>query len=306
MKKFLIKIFLLFSLVVLFDFAYGMAMKHIVKNIHTGGQGRDNYICNKADEDILIFGSSRAVHHYNAQMLEDSLGMSSYNCGEDGNGIILNYGRLSMIKERHAPKIIIEDVSTTFDIFKNDNHQYLGWLKPHYDKEDIDKIFLAVDESEKYKMASQMYRYNSKFIQYLLVYLTGISSSSGIKGFRPINAPFNAMKVHKNPKKLLENYEVDSLKYEFFNKFIDLSEGSRLYFVVSPMWYGTDSLKYSSIKAICKDRNIPFYDFSNDPKYVHNNDLFRDGTHMNAKGADEFTRDLIKLLKAHKPDDGKN
>ena len=48
---------------------------------------------------------------------------------------------------------------------------------------------------------------------------------------------------------------------------------------------------------ICKERNIPFIDFSNNPKYVHNNAYFADDGHLNARGADEFTKDLIKELR---------
>ena len=48
---------------------------------------------------------------------------------------------------------------------------------------------------------------------------------------------------------------------------------------------------------ICKRKNISFVDFSNNPKYVHHNEYFRDGAHLNARGADEFTRDLIVELK---------
>ena len=51
------------------------------------------------------------------------------------------------------------------------------------------------------------------------------------------------------------------------------------------------------IREICRQRNVPFIDFSNDPKYVHQNQYFADGIHMNARGADEFTRDLIKYLR---------
>ena len=37
--------------------------------------------------------------------------------------------------------------------------------------------------------------------------------------------------------------------------------------------------------------------FSNNPKYVHNNAYFADDGHLNARGADEFTKDLIKELR---------
>ena len=285
----------MFAIIVFLDNIFGIAMNYVVNHIQVGGQGRDNYICNTANEDILIFGSSRAVHHYNATMFEDSLGLSCYNCGDDGNGIILSYGRLTMAKERHQPKIIIQDVSTSFDLLKNDNHKYLGWLKARYERSGIPVIFDDIDKTEHYKMLCQMYRYNTKFLQTLFVYFTSISADAGIKGFRPIKKKFDPMKVSKGLKP--EKYEFDDLKIAYINKFIDLSKGSQLFFVISPMWYGMDTAKVAPLKSICQQRSIPFLDFSNDPKYVHRNEYFKDGTHLNARGADEFTKDLIIELR---------
>lgn len=51
------------------------------------------------------------------------------------------------------------------------------------------------------------------------------------------------------------------------------------------------------IKEICKRRNVPFIDFSNDTKYVHNNALFKDGKNLNDRGADEFTKDFVKTIR---------
>ena len=59
-----------------------------------------------------------------------------------------------------------------------------------------------------------------------------------------------------------------------------------------------DSEEIAPIAQICKERNIPLFDFSNNPKYVHNDEYFKDGTHLNAFGADEFTKDLIKEIKS--------
>lgn len=297
MKSFIIKIITFLALVVLFDYIFGITMSYVVNHINVGGQGRDNHICNKAIEDILVFGSSRAVHHYNSSMMEESLGMSCYNCGEDGNGIVLSYGRLLMAKERHQPQIIIHDVTADFDLFKNDNHKYLGWLKARYDRPGISDIFELIDKTERYKMLSQMYRYNSKFLRNLFVFFSSISSDQGVKGYRPLNSVFDSMQVKRVVKP--EIYEFDSEKIKFIHKFIDLAEGSKLYFVVSPVWYGMNTEKIAPIRNLCQKQGIPFLDFSNDPKYVHNSELFQNGTHLNSKGADEFTRDLIQVIKQH-------
>lgn len=296
MNRFILKVGLLAMMVVCADVVIGNGLAYITAHIKVGGQGRDNYIANDANEDILIFGSSRAVHHYNAKLLEDSLRMSCYNCGDDGCGIILSYGRLLMNKDRKLPHIIIHDVNPEFDVLMNDNHKYLGWLKTHYEKACLHPIFDMVDDIEKYKMTSLLYRYNSRFLQNVFSYLTSKSSDTGIKGFRPLNAVFDSMKI-KYPPNHSGIYKFDQLKLNFINSFIDASKGSKLIFVVSPIWYGMDTLQLEPIKDICKTKKIPFYDFSNSSKYVHQDFFFKDGGHLNAIGADEFTKDLIGLMK---------
>lgn len=276
----------------LFDDLIGYTMNYVLNHIEVGGQKRDNYICNQADENILVFGSSRAVFHYNSQILEDSLGMSCYNCGEGGCGVFNSYGRLLMNKERHQPKVIIYEI----DGLSKGDFKDLNWLRARYDRAGISDMIEDIDPLEKYKMVCKMYRYNTKCFQNIFVYLTNISTDTGIKGFRPQKTEFNPLKIsdrggHREPA------VVDSLKIKYTHKFIDLSEGARLFFVASPIWYGRDNSVLEPIREICRQRNVPFIDFSNDPKYVHQNQYFADGIHMNARGADEFTRDLIKYLR---------
>lgn len=297
MKKFFLQIGLFALIVVFADVLIGHGLEYIVSHIQIGGQGRDNYIANKANEDILVFGSSRAVHHYNATMMMDSLGLSCYNCGDDGSGIILSYGRLSMIKDRHQPRIIIQDVTPSFDLIENDNHKYLGWLKAHYNKECVHPIFDDVDKTEKYKMMSYLYRYNSRFLQNLITFFMGIANDEGVRGFRPMKGKIDKMKLREIDELIKDSYVFDSLKLSYIDKFINLVGKAELVFVVSPIWYGMDPRQLEPMKEICRKRGIEFIDFSNDPKYVHNDILFKDGTHLNANGADEFTKDLICYLK---------
>ena len=294
MKVIFIKLFILIFIIFICDEIFGIFMNYVINHIEVGGQAKDNYICNVAKEDIMIFGSSRAARHYNSQLLEDSLGMTCYNCGEDGNGIILAYGRLKMVNERKKPKIIIVDILPKFDVFKNDNHRYLGWLKPHYNRDGIPDIFEAIDKTERYKLKCNFYKYNSKFLQNIIVFLTGLSANTGIKGFRPIKEEFNPMKANEMG---IDTKEIDPLKVYFINQFIQLSKGAKIYFVISPVWNGMDSTYFEPIKKICDNNNIPFIDFSNSKKYCHNNKYFESGYHLNFRGADEFTKDLIDSIK---------
>lgn len=298
MKRFLIQIAIFFALLFIIDRVAGYTFAYMSNHSKGGYVGHHNYITDGVHEEILIFGSSRAIHHYNPQILTDSLGLSCYNCGQDGNGILLFYGWWQIIKEHYKPKIIIYDITTSFDLHVGeDNHKYLGWLKELYERANISEIFDAVDKTEKYKMTSKMYRYNSKFLQIAadFVYPLYVIKANG---FMPLQGEIDTMRIKKKTGYVsMKKTQFDPLKIEYLNKFIDEVEGVKLIFTVSPMWYGISPEQLSEIKDICQQRNIPLIDFSNDPKYVHKNEYFKDGSHLNARGADEFTKDLIKALR---------
>lgn len=299
MRKFLVKILIFFAIIAIVDYCSGTLFSFFLGHAKGGDSGRSNYICDKVNEDVLVFGSSRAIHHYNPVIISDSLGLSCYNCGETGNGVILNYGRYQLICQRYSPKILIYDVIPTFDYLVGvDNHQYLGKLRPYYDRRGIPEIFNSVDNKEKYKMRSCMYRYNSRFVQILSDYIHPMQSV-GIRGFRPLKDEMDTMKIGRKERFSLD-LVCDSLKLNYLKKMIELSGHTKIIFTVSPYWNGLDTAFLSPIKEICQDYQIPIIDFSNSEKYVHHNEFFNDGVHLNARGADEFTRDLVIEIKKRK------
>lgn len=298
MKKFLLQIVLFLAILYIIDRVAGYTFSYMSRHSKGGYVKHHNYITDGVNEDLLIFGSSRAIHHYNPQIIEDSLHLSCYNCGQDGNGILLYYGWWQIIKEHYLPKVIIYDVTTSFDLtVGEDNHKYLGWLKESYERAKVRDIFEDVDKTEKIKMMSQMYRYNSKFHQIAADFIYPLYVVKA-NGFLPLQGEVEIMRIKKKETDSPENQiQFDPLKISYLNKFVDEAEGVKLIFVVSPMWYGIIPETLEPIKNICQERGIPFVDFSNDPKYVHNNEYFKDGSHLNARGADEFTHDLVVELK---------
>ncbi len=295
MKKFLLKVGLFFLALIIVDRALGMVFAYMGEHAKGGYVGHHVYVTDKANEDILIFGSSRAFHHYNPQIISDSLGMTCYNCGQDGNGIVLFYGLWQMLKERYQPKMIIYDVSTSFDLYEGESNQkYLGWLRMDYDRPGVKQVFSAVDPTEKYKMMSMLYRHNSKFMQNITDYVHPVFDIED-NGFLPLKGELNKMKIREKGDRT-EERQVDSLKISFINKLIDESDGMEIVFVASPTWYEPSKSDYQPIRDLCEKRNVRFVDFSNREKYIHQDQWFKDGTHLNARGADEFTRDLISVI----------
>lgn len=296
MKKFLLKVGLFFLALIVVDRALGMVFGYMGEHAKGGYIEHHKYVTDKVNQDILIFGSSRAIHHYNPQIITDSLSLTCYNCGQDGNGIILFYGLWQMIKERYKPKMIIYDVSQGFDLYEGESNQrYLGWLRADYDRTGIKPIFTAIDSTEEYKMMSMLYRHNSKFMQVLTDYVHPIFGIEG-DGFLPLKGEMDRMKI-KSAKKRESQHVIDNQKIYFINKLIDELDGVKIVFVASPSWYGNSDEAYKPIKEICSRRNIPFMDFSQDQKYIHQNQYFKDGSHLNARGADEFTRDFVSSIR---------
>ena len=296
MKKFIFKTLLFFTIIAIVDVLSGLFFAYLIEHTKGGKTWRNNFICNGVKDDILIFGSSRAVFHYNSVAISDSLKLSCYNCGQEGGGIIVNEPRYQMILQRYRPKVLIYDITPGFDLLiKEDNHKYLGWLKAYYDRTGISEVFKSIDDTEKYKMLSRMYRYNSNCIQIISDYIHP-ARSVDVNRFNPIRTEFDTTKIKKVPFVPIIPV-VDSLKISYIKKMIEESTATSIIFVMSPWWNRIDTIRYQSIRDICKERNIPFIDFSNNPKYVHNNAYFADGDHLNARGADEFTKDLIKKLR---------
>ena len=93
MKRFILKGILFITLIIFVDFIIGGIFNYLSLNAKSGGNLKNNYIAYNMKEELLIMGSSRAAHHYKPGIFSDSLNMSCYNCGRDGNGIILMYGR---------------------------------------------------------------------------------------------------------------------------------------------------------------------------------------------------------------------
>jgi hypothetical protein len=297
MKRFVIRLLAFLMLMLIVDRGVGLGMRYMQEHAKGGYIGHHNKIIN-SNEDILIFGSSRAIHHYNPQIIEDSLGMSCYNCGQDGNGIILFYGWWQLMKEKHTPKLVIYDVNPGFDLLLGESNQkYLGWLRSEYEDKDIKQIFEEVDFTEKYKMQSMMYRYNSKFLQNIVDYVHPIFKIKS-DGFLPLKGEMNEMKIKKMQKESKQP-KIDSLKLELIEKLVvDIKKhNSRVIFVASPVWYGKENSQFDALYNICGEYGISFYNYSNSLKYVRNNYYFKDGSHLNARGADEFTKDIVMKIR---------
>ncbi|NPD90876.1 hypothetical protein [Xylanibacter muris] len=295
MKTFLIKILAALLTIIACDVCFGFTFDYLREKAKGGETGRTNYICDNTNEDVLIMGSSRAVHHYDPNIITDSLGMNCYNCGYDGNGIILNYGLYKMLSKRYNPKVIVYEITSAFDLLKGDNKRFLKIMRPFYNRTGIDSIFFNVDETEKFKNISHMYRYNTSFTQVLRD--SFVPKGKNDKGYKPSDKRMEYEPVVNEDYDAV--YEYDDLKLSYLKRFIIdcRRNGTKLIFVLSPSYKKTIDREFMSLYDICKEYGIPFFNHYCDYNFVNNKDYFYDSVHMNRIGATKYTELIVSELK---------
>ena len=255
MKNFISKVVIFLIGLVVLDFLVGVGGRYLVSHAKGGDTGLNNYICHHMKDQCIIFGSSRGMHHYDPDIIQDSLGMSCWNCSLDGNGIILMYGRYKMLSARYVPKLLIYDVQAGFDLLEGDNHSYLGGLRYYYDESGIDSIFWNVDYTERFKMLSSCYRYNSCWLQLISDNIHPLQNSE--RGYRPVDKkmqykPSRSKEVHKD-------YRYDKLKLYYLEKLVKecKANGTKLIFAISPQYETFSDKEYQPLKELCRNFNIP-------------------------------------------------
>lgn len=299
MKKYLIKIVLFFVAVAVIDILFGIVCQYMNDHSKGGGVKSRYYVCKESDEDVLVFGSSRAKHHYVPDVIEDSLCMTCYNTGEDGNGIILCYGFLKMITQRYSPKLIIYDV-TGFDIYEDDNMKYLDLMKPYYYENGIDSIFWSVEPKTRIMMLSNLYRYNTTCLRVIGNYIHPMSNYP--KGYSALHKTMDYEPEVKEEK----TKTVDSLKIHYFERFIHLTQnkGISLVCCISPSYKAsTDDNRFQPVKQLCEQYNVPFYYYGAMSDISNTKTYFQDRTHLNDKGASLYTGVLMSKIKNTMTDD---
>lgn len=295
MKKFIGKVILFLIVVATLDFCVGTILESMSARAKGGNAARAEYVFKQANEDIILMGSSRCIHHYNPFIIEDSLGMSTYNCGNDGMGIIYNYAIYTSMRERHLPKVIVYDIAPSFDLYEGTpNDKYIHGIRQfsYYGK--IIDICTDIDNNDKYKLYSKCYRLNSSYLHILrdFIHPRGLFE----KGFKPSVGvmDYEIKDQVYNP----EAFVTDSVKIKYWNKLFELckQDGVSLILSVSPTYSPYDHGCYDIIKNLANKNGIPFIDNYDCDGITGQKQYFSDSTHMNEDGANEFSKRIVKYL----------
>ena len=300
LRRLIIRISIVLALVLTIDQLTGFAFDKLRMMALRYGKTKPvaEYTMQEVRADVLIMGNSRASHHYVPSILEDSLKMSVYNCGNDGQSFAYSAAMIHAVLKRYTPSMIILDVENEqFDPVLNEYFQS-DVLYPYVDSDSVIRSVLwHEDPLNRYKLRSKMYRNNSQLVDILKYMVLAYPYEKGYDALpaEGYNYP-TVRKVHYNP-----SAPADTFMLHMLQGAIDVCRraGVELVLVVSPKYQESNSHKvasYTSLAAMARSNELTFLDFG-DYRQVGDSTFFKDAAHLNGRGAEEFTRRVGATLR---------
>jgi hypothetical protein len=295
MKRFFARLILFISLIVIIDLSLGRILEPLFFNAKSGTIYNTLYGIRDCEEEILIMGDSEVKHGVISNQITDSLGVSCYNLGLDGNNIYYQYAVLGEILERYTPRVIIISKSIA-----SEGESAVTSLFPFYKKYNKAKeTILEISPSEKYKLLSNAYAYNSLIIK-IIQGLT--STESGTGGYKPLYSGEHNLKFSGDNEHKEFSITTSQRTLKYFEDFIITarSSGCKVVVINTPKyWFNSLHDQPSVLNEIISRSQVVYLDYENDLAFVNQQDLFYDGEHLNHKGAEVLTARFITDLKQH-------
>lgn len=253
------------------------------------------------ESDAVVLGSSRAWCQYSPQILDSIIGLDFYNLGIDGHKIDYQLIRYNTYRRFNPkPKYIIHNVEfSTLGVTTNgyDREQFFPYI---FD----DSLLNVVSEVKKITLLDRKLPL-VRYFGYRALFENGVKSFFGQKtffdgglkkGYRGNNYPWDGTVLDKIQT---VQYERNPNAIKLFDEYLKKSknEGIEVIFVFAPVYIeATKKIldikgMYSLYTKIAGKYNFTVLDFSSD-SISFDKENFYNATHLNKKGAEEFS---IKL-----------
>lgn len=273
-----------------YDYMYSNIPQSSPLNLNYGFQLQQDW------PNILVLGASRAKRSYKPKLISDSLGVSVFNMGKDGAGILYYYLCLqSAIQSKNLKCVVLE---------MDKNPLLHEWLEtdatsfmPFYWKNDNVKTVVNHIKGweAKYIACSSLCQFNSCLSDTYKCWFIKRHDDSGYEPLQYTGKPalVKTEQAHNGMK-----FVPDSVAIDYFNKCVKLCEDNNVKLVVadSPTLLDNSDID-EFLSQYCTDNNILFWNFSNYHPIVSDKRLFANENHLNDKGAEYYSSIITNQLK---------
>lgn len=292
-KTLFVKAIVFIALAVAVDILAGIGLRGLEKKAldHSPyGMAIENAMW-KVQSDAIIMGASDASHSFVPRILEDSLGITFYNCGKDGCRFYIQNAMINGILNRYSPKLILwsfsPDELCTPSELDNGN---LSQLNPFYKDDDfVRQVLKTKSKYEPIKLLSESYVYNSRMLPYLYkASMPDYDFEYG--GYAPLGGTNKDLKIKK--REWHGHYDVDVEKT--FRETIARCKdaGVEVIIVFAPRLETEnhqDRETYKALKRVVADYELNIVEDLYHYQGLMDSQYFKDNAHLNAKGAPIFT-----------------
>lgn len=294
MNKRLVRLLIFLFVLFAADRIVGLALKSLYSNSNAPDIAKIRYTLNFTNQNILIFGSSRAQHHYIPDTIVKYTQHSVYNCGIGGQGLAFSYIQIHETLKRYTPKLIILDLSPNI-LFDSFSEQKLNILSPYHSNDSIiSNILMKGSLIEKLKFTSGIYSYNGTIFNILYAYLHYRPNTR--KGYIPLFGTIDPTKFIEEKYTDEQRFKLPKKQIYYLNKIIDIckTQKVKLFFVVSPIYKPSEEEKQmiDQLTNLSQKDTIEIIDYSIDINFINKRELFKDNLHLNNVGA-KFSPDLL-------------
>ena len=222
--------------------------------------------------------------------------MTCLNTGVGGESIFFNYALLASILKSYNPKLVILDISPNV-ITDPEKYTKLDLFNPYYGWDNSFKEILELSPNfESFKFLSYIYRYNSTIFDIINSDIFNFTEMH--KGFTPFYGQLDRKTY--TPYYLEDNEKFDSVTNIYLNKFIDLvlKHNVKLLCIISPTYekFDKNNRITNQVKNISLKYKLRLYDFSDSPLFYNRPQYFYNQLHLNYKGANLYTLQIVKLI----------
>ena len=313
--KFLLRLAAFGILLLVLDQALGYAFKTVYFHQRVGQFSQTTYAVDSAAQDIMVFGSSRAVRHYASPVIAEALGLGCYNAGRDGQMIPYAAAVQEIALNRHTPKLVVLDINP-WELAPNPSkYEKLSILLPYTDHhKELGPYIDEISSFERHKLFSKVYPYNSSVFILATNALFPKSAKKDENGYLPLEGTMTEAQLNTYQTGMEARYEKIKLKKElpdekaigYYKKFLDNAARLRVPVLVvisptilkDPFWLDNQAEEKQLAISIAKQYpNIHFLDYSSDPAFNNHPEKFSDVFHLNKKGAEEFSAGFAKYIK---------
>ena len=305
-----LKIVVFIFMIVIADKVLGMILQNFYFKQKSGENHSLNYVFSECNADVLIFGNSRAQHHYDSRIISNGLKMSCYNAGQDGgHSILLSFAQIKIVLERYSPKIIILEFSLSGIGYYSGLYDRLSILLPYYRKyPELRPLIQLKSPFESTKLLSWIYPFNSNLIN-IIRFNTNYHKErkQDYDGYVPLKGrcTIDMLKsMHQGvAPSIVDNNLVNALENIIY---LCKAKGVMLFIVNSPWFTSINERKIplstteKMTLQIINRNQVNHMNFSSDSTFIGHFELFDDLAHLNDDGAKKFSNMLVDSLKSRK------